>query len=125
METKYTQTSLQLQLIEDAEQVRLSLTDGSIAILDFENAEPAAVRVVGFNSRHGKEEVVAAFVERETPSFGSELAALNALVNSHERQVYEKTKLLRIEARKLLMLGHTLRSAKKARSTLQGTSPSF
>ena len=107
MATKRTPTSLQLHLIEDAEHVRLLLTDGSVTILDFEKVEPTAVRVVGFNNRHSKEEFVAAFIEREAPSFGSELAALNALITTHERQICKRAKLLRSEARKLAMLGHT------------------
>lgn len=118
MTAKRAPVHLQFQLTEEPGDVRLLLIENSVPVIDFENSEAPSIRVIGFNDRHKSEEYVAAFVDREEHEFGSKIKALNVLINSHERQIYDKSRLLRRELRKLAMLGHTLRSAKKARAIL-------
>jgi hypothetical protein len=118
MTAKRAPVHLQFQMTEESGNVRMLLIENSVSVIDFEHSEAPSVRVIGFNDRHKSEEYVAAFVGREEHEFGSKTKAIDALINSHERQIYDKSRLLRRELRKLAMLGHTLRSAKKARAIL-------
>lgn len=110
--------SLKLQLIEENGTAHLVLVDGDRVVVDFENEEAPPVRVVGFNARGTNEDMLRAFAEREANTFGSQEKALDVLIHGQEKQLYNKLVLLRSEARKVAILGQSLRNAKRLRAEL-------
>ena len=105
--------SLKLTLTEDEAGVRLNLSDDELTVIDFENMEPPGVRVVGFNDRQPSFQRIIELLERESSNFpGGASQVLDAYITSMERQVYNKSRDLRSEARKLAILGHALKTAK-------------
>ena len=92
------------------------LLDGDSVVVDFENEEAPPVRVMGFNTRGTNVEMLLAFAEREASTFGSKEQALDVLIHSQKKQLYNKLLVLRSEARKMAILGQSLRNAQRLRA---------
>ncbi len=110
--------SLNLHLLEEGGTARMVLLDGGALLVDFENEEAPPVRVVGFNTRGAHNDRLVALVERESNNFGGSVHALDVLIGVQEKQLYDKLLLLRSEARKIAILGQSIRNAKRMRAQL-------
>jgi hypothetical protein len=111
--------SLNLSLIEEDGVVKIILDDNGLNVLDFEHIDAPGVKVVGFNDREKNDEYITEFINREAPYFdGGAEEVLDSYIASTEKRLYEKSRLLRSEARKIAIIGASLIVAKKRKKNL-------